>query len=264
MGLDYSLDYDDVALALELADAADAITTARVGAYNLQVDSKPDRTPVSDADIAVENQIRALLISKRPADSVVGEESGGTVASGRTWIIDPIDGTKAFLRGIPVWATLIALLIDGQPVAGVASAPSLGRRWWAGKGHGAHVRGMDGTERRLAVSHVAKLDDAIVSTAHLGTWSRFHSREAYLSLVDACWEDRAYGDFWSHCLVAEGSIDLAADPIVSSWDVAPLKILVEEAGGCFTSLSGVDTIAGGNALSSNSVLHDAALTKLIH
>ncbi|MBE9374750.1 histidinol-phosphatase [Saccharopolyspora sp. HNM0983] len=257
-----NVDSSDVKLAELLADTADAITTSRVGSSNLRVERKPDRTPVSDADTAVEDEVRAVLARERPDDTVVGEEGGGAITSGRTWVIDPIDGTKAFLRGLPVWATLVALLVDGQPVAGAVSAPALGRRWWAGLGHGAYVRGFDGETRQMAVSAVSQLDDAIVSSSHLGTWPEFHNRDAYLSLVDACWEDRAYGDFWSHCLVAEGALDLAADPIVNAWDVAPLKIVVEEAGGRFTDLTGADTITGGNALSTNSLLHGRALTLL--
>ncbi len=228
----------------------------------MHVDRKPDRSPVTDADIAVEDEVRAVLARERPEDAVVGEERGGAIGGGRTWVIDPIDGTKAFLRGLPVWATLLALLVDGQPVVGVVSAPALGRRWWAGRKLGAHLQQVPGDERAVMVSRVTELRDAIVSTSHLGTWPEFHSREAYLSLVDACWEDRAYGDFWSHCLVAEGVIDLAADPIVNAWDIAALKILVEEAGGRFTDLTGGDTINGGNALSSNTLLHEAALTLL--
>lgn len=258
MGVDSS----DVKLAELLAYSADAITTARVGTADLRVERKPDRTPVSDADLAVEDEIRAILGRERPDDSVVGEEGGGSIAAGRTWVIDPIDGTKAFLRGLPVWATLVALLVNGQPVVGMVSAPALNRQWWAGHGQGAFVRVGTAEPARMSVSAVRRLDDAIVSSSHLGTWPEFHNRESYLSLVDACWEDRAYGDFWSHCLVAEGALDLAADPIVNAWDVAPLKVIVEEAGGRFTDLSGAATITGGNALSSNTLLHESALTLL--
>ncbi|QGK69998.1 histidinol-phosphatase [Allosaccharopolyspora coralli] len=257
-----NVDSSDMKLVALLADAADTITTSRVGTENLRVERKPDRTPVSDADIAVEDEIRTILARERPDDTVVGEEGGGAVTTGRTWMIDPIDGTKAFLRGLPVWATLVALLDRGQPVAGAVSAPMLGRRWWAGRGHGAYVRGQDNRDSQMTVSAVSQLDDAIVSSSHLGTWPEFHNRESYLALVDACWEDRAYGDFWSHCLVAEGALDLAADPIVNAWDVAPLKIIVEEAGGRFTDLSGSNTIDGGNALSSNALLHESALRLL--
>jgi histidinol-phosphatase len=245
-------------LALRLADKADAITSARFRSSDLQVTRKPDRSPVTDADTAVEDAIRALLATEAPTDKVAGEERGGTIGSGRTWVIDPIDGTKNFLRGMPAWATLIALVDGGKPIVGVASAPALNRRWWASAGEGAFTN--DG--RRLAVSGVDTLADAYLSTTHLGSWVDYHSREAYLRLVDACWESRAFGDFWQHCLVAEGVIDIAAEAIVNPWDVAALQVLVEEAGGRFTDLKGIPTFQGGSALSTNGHLHNAALTTL--
>ncbi|NKQ59336.1 histidinol-phosphatase [Amycolatopsis sp. K13G38] len=253
---------DDLTLAARLADAADAITTARFRARDLKVERKPDRTPVTDADTAVEDAVRALLAAERPGDGIAGEERGGTGWSqGRTWILDPIDGTKNFLRGLPVWATLIALVEDGNAVVGMVSAPLLERRWWASLGEGAWLRDATG-DRRISVSGVSSLSDAYVSTTHLGSWTEYHSREAYLALTDACWENRAFGDFWQHCLVAEGAIDLAAEPIVNAWDVAPMQILLTEAGGSFSDLSGKVTFDGGNALSSNGHLHDAALSIL--
>ncbi|MPZ66714.1 MAG: histidinol-phosphatase [Pseudonocardiaceae bacterium] len=253
---------DDLALARTVADVADAITVSRFTAHDLQVDRKPDRTPVTDADLAVEDAVRAQLAIKRPDDAVIGEERGGIGPGDRVWLVDPIDGTKNFLRGVPAWATLIALVDGGRPVVGVISAPALGRRWWAAEGHGAHVSGAGGAACPIAVSGVAELADAYVSTTHLGTWSRHRSREAYLALVDACWENRAFGDFWHHCLVAEGAIDLAAEPVVSAWDVAAVQVIVEQAGGRFTDLDGVPTHDGGTALSSNGLLHDAALALL--
>ncbi len=251
---------DDLALARTLADVADAITLSRFTAADLRVDRKPDHTPVTDADLAVEDAVRAQLATRRPDDAVLGEERGGSGCAGRAWVLDPIDGTKNFLRGIPVWATLIALVDDGRPVVGVVSAPALGRRWWAAEGGGAHAAGADGAARPIAVSAVSELADAYVSTTHLGTWSP--RRDSYLALADACWENRAFGDFWHHCLVAEGALDLAAEPIVSSWDVAAVQVIVEQAGGRFTDLSGVPTHEGGTALSSNGLLHDAALVLL--
>ncbi|QWF79306.1 histidinol-phosphatase [Amycolatopsis sp. CA-230715] len=252
----------DLRLAARLADTADAITTARFGALDLAVERKPDRTPVTDADTAVEDAVRALLAEERPGDGVAGEERGGTAsASGRTWVLDPIDGTKNFLRGVPVWATLIALVSDGTPVVGMISAPLLGRRWWASEGEGAWVRDAAG-EHRISVSGVSALEDAYLSTTHLGSWTEHHSREAYLALVDACWENRAFGDFWQHCLVAEGAIDLAAEAIVNPWDVAAAQVLVTEAGGRFSDLTGEPRYDGGSALSSNGRLHSAALALL--
>ncbi|HEX3778258.1 MAG TPA: histidinol-phosphatase [Pseudonocardiaceae bacterium] len=254
------MSHSDVALALRLADAADAITTARFRAADLRVERKPDRTPVTDADLAVEDAIRALLTEYSPTDIVVGEERGGEVGAGRSWLIDPIDGTKNFLRGVPAWASLIALLVDGKPVVGVASAPALGRRWWAGAGEGAWTSfGTAGNPQRISVSSVTDLADAYLSTTHLGSWTKYHSRESYLALVDACWETRAFGDFWQHCLVAEGAMDIAAEAIVNDWDVAALQVIVEEAGGRFTDLTGAARHTGGSALSTNGTLHDAAL-----
>ena len=257
----------DLALALTLADTADQITLCRAGAADLRVDRKPDRTPVTDADLAVEDAIRTVLRTQRPEDAVVGEERGGTcpgtsTGTERQWLLDPIDGTKNFLRGVPVWATLIALVEHGKPVVGVISAPALRRRWWAAAGAGAHTREAHGTVRPITVSVVRDLADAYVSTTHLGTWAEHRSRESYLSLVDATWENRAFGDFWHHCLVAEGAIDLAAEPIVSPWDLAAVQVLVEQAGGRFTDLDGVARFDGGTALSSNGLLHDAALAVL--
>ncbi|WP_436492135.1 histidinol-phosphatase [Actinokineospora sp. HUAS TT18] len=252
----------DLTFALRLADAADAITHSRFRAADLKVERKPDRSPVTDADTAVEDAIRALLAEERPDDAVAGEERGGQVVAGRTWLLDPIDGTKNFLRGVPAWGTLIALIEDGTPIVGVASAPALGKRWWAARGEGAWAAENGGSPRRLAVSGVRDIADAYLSTTDLGSWVEYHSREKYLTLVDACWETRAFGDFWQHCLVAEGVIDLAAEAIVNPWDVAPLRVLVEEAGGRFSDLTGDPTIHGGSALTSNGHLHETALKLL--
>jgi histidinol-phosphatase len=253
---------DDLTLATRLADAADAITTSRFRALDLSVSRKPDRTPVTDADTAVEDAIRAILATQRPGDAVAGEERGGTAGSkGRAWVLDPIDGTKNFLRGVPVWATLIALVEDGAPVVGMISAPLLGQRWWASRGDGAFLRDAAGN-RRLAVSSVATLADAYLSTTDLNSWTEYHSREKYLALTEACWESRAFGDFWQHCLVAEGALDLAAECVVNPWDVAAAQVIVTEAGGRFSDLSGAATYEGGSALSSNGLLHDDALAVL--
>lgn len=248
---------DDLAVAQRLADAADEITMARFRAADLVVDRKPDRSPVTDADTAVEDTVREILAELRPDDGVLGEERGGAVGDGRTWILDPIDGTKNFLRGNPVWATLIALVDGGSPVVGVVSAPAFPRRWWATAGGGAWAG-----ERRLRVSGVSSLSDAYVSTTDLGSWVKYHSREAYVALVDACWESRAFGDFWQHVLVAEGALDLSVDPIANAWDLAAVQVLVTEAGGRLTDLTGRAGFAHGNGLASNGLLHDAALDVL--
>jgi len=252
---------NDLELATRLADAADAITTARFRALDLAVERKPDRTPVTDADTAVEDAIRAILATDRPDDAVLGEERGGTAATGRAWVLDPIDGTKNFLRGVPVWATLIALVEDGDPVVGMISAPLLGRRWWAAAGDGAWMSDSAGV-RRISVSKVASLGDAYLSTTDVNSWVEYHSREKYLDLVDACWESRAFGDFWHHCLVAEGALDVTAECIVNPWDVAAAQVLVTEAGGRFSDLDGEARYDNGSALSTNGLLHDEVLAIL--
>ncbi|WET80512.1 histidinol-phosphatase [Amycolatopsis sp. QT-25] len=252
---------NDLELATRLADAADAITTTRFRALDLAVERKPDRTPVTDADTAVEDAIRAILATDRPDDAVLGEERGGTAATGRAWVLDPIDGTKNFLRGVPVWATLIALVEDGDPVVGMISAPLLGRRWWAAAGDGAWMSDSAGV-RRISVSKVASLGDAYLSTTDVNSWVEYHSREKYLDLVDACWESRAFGDFWHHCLVAEGALDVTAECVVNPWDVAAAQVLVTEAGGRFSDLDGEARYDNGSALSTNGLLHDEVLAIL--
>jgi histidinol-phosphatase len=251
---------DDLSVALRLGDAADEITTARFRADDLVVDRKPDRTPVTDADTAVEDAIRAVLAADRPGDAVLGEERGGSLGPGRTWIVDPIDGTKNFLRGVPAWATLIALVEAGSPVVGVVSAPAFGRRWWASAGAGAFSSFSGGPPRRLRVSGVRSLSDAYVSTTDLMTWGP--ARPRYLALLAACWESRAFGDYWQHCLVAEGALDVVAEPVANAWDLAAVQILVTESGGSFTDLSGEPRFDGGSGLATNGHLHEAALAIL--
>ncbi|WP_245645642.1 inositol monophosphatase family protein [Pseudonocardia acaciae] len=248
-----------------MADAADAITLARFQAADLRVSRKPDRTPVTDADTATEDALRAVLAERRSGDVVLGEErggSGGSGGSGRGWILDPIDGTKNYSRGVPVWATLIALTDAGAPVVGVVSAPALGRRWWASAGGGAYARHGGGEARRLTVSGVGELADASLSTTELSTWDERGELDRYLELASRCWMVRAYGDFWQHMLVAEGAIDIGIDGEANAWDLAPIQLIVTEAGGRFTDLEGRDRFDGGSGLSSNGSLHDAALAIL--
>jgi histidinol-phosphatase len=252
----------DLQLARELADAADAITMQRFGAADLAVETKPDLTPVIDADRAVEEAIRARLAVDRPGDAISGEEFGSGGTGPRRWVIDPIDGTKNFVRNVPVWGTLIALLDEDEPVVGVVSAPALSRRWWAARGTGAWSTFAGGAPRRLAVSRVATLEDASLSYASLGGWAERGLREAFVSLTDRVWRTRAYGDFWSYMLLAEGAVDLAAEPELSLWDMAALAPIVTEAGGRFTGLDGVPGVHQGNAAASNGLLHDAFLAAL--
>jgi histidinol-phosphatase len=252
----------DLELALRLADAADAITMQRFGAADLVVDSKPDLTPVSDADTAVERAIREVLGRDRPTDAVSGEEFGSDGSGERRWVIDPIDGTKNYVRNVPVWATLIALLDGDEAVVGVVSAPALGRRWWASKGAEAWGTVGEAPPRRLTVSQVSSLADASLSYASLSGWAELGLREAFVALTDRVWRSRAYGDFWSYMLVAEGAVDVAAEPELSLWDMAALAPIVTEAGGRFTGLDGVDGVHQGNAAASNGLLHAEFLAAL--
>ncbi|QLL08739.1 histidinol-phosphatase [Mycobacterium vicinigordonae] len=254
---------DDLEFALELADRADELTRARFGAIDLRVETKPDLTPVTDADRAVESELREAIAVGRRGDDVLGEEFGGTAAfTGRQWIIDPIDGTKNFVRGVPVWATLIALLQDGVPIVGVVSAPALRRRWWAAHRGGAYAAVDGGQPRRLSVSAVAELDSASLSFSSLSGWAQLGLRDRFVRLTDAVWRVRGYGDFLSYCLLAEGAVDIAAEPEVSVWDLAALDVLVREAGGQFTSLDGTAGPHGGSAVASNGVLHERVLNLL--
>lgn len=254
---------DDLTLAMTLTDEADVLTTERFGAVDLVVETKPDLTPATDADLDVEARIRRRLEEHRPNDAVLGEEFGGTTEfSGRQWVVDPIDGTKNFVRGVPVWATLIALLEDGVPVLGVVSAPALQRRWWALAGHGAYGRVGAQPERRLSVSKVDDLDAASLSFSSLSGWAALGLRERFIELTDDVWRVRGFGDFLSYCLLAEGAVDIAAEPEVSLWDLAALDILVREAGGAFTNLAGQPGPHGGSAVATNGRLHDAVLARL--
>ena len=257
----------DLDLALDLADVADAISLPRFGAADLQVTAKPDLTPVSDADLAVETAIRERIARDRPADTVVGEEFGDGGGAGRRWIVDPIDGTKNFVRGVPVWATLIALfdpdVNSDDPVVGVVSAPALARRWWAAVGVGGFTRFADGPARPLRVSGVGRLADASMSYSEPGEWAAAGRAEPFRALLDACWRTRAYGDFWSYMLVAEGAVDIAAEPDLNLWDVAALVPIVTEAGGRFTAIDGQPS--GGrqcSALATNGLLHPEVVTRL--
>lgn len=255
---------DDLALALSLADAADRITLSRFQAVDLHVESKPDNTPVSDADTAVESMIRARLAVDRPDDAVLGEEEGLVGAGARRrWILDPVDGTKNFVRGVPVWGTLLGLEVDGEMIVGVASAPAMSRRWWGARGTGAFTRDATGDTRALQVSSVSSLGDAFLSFASVEGWRKADRLEEFLDLADQVWRTRGYGDFWSHMMVAEGAVDLACEPEVSLWDMAALQVIVEEAGGRFTDLAGRRGPGHGTVLTTNGKLHDLALRSFV-
>jgi histidinol-phosphatase len=250
----------DLALALKAADAADELTMDRYGAADLVVESKPDLTPVSDADRASEQLIRSILRAERPEDTIAGEEFGVDGDGPRRWVLDPIDGTKNYVRGVPVWATLIGLLDGDEAVLGVVSAPALGRRWWAHKGGGAWATALGSTPRRLSVSGVKDLADASLSFASAESWTERGMSGQFLGLTSAVWKSRGYGDFWSYMLLAEGAVDVAAEPELSLWDIAAVAPVVTEAGGTFTGLNGVPGVHNGNAAASNGLLHRALLS----
>ena len=270
---------DDLALAHALADLADAITLNRYQAQDLVITNKPDNTPVTDADRAVETAIREALATHRQTDGLVGEEFGrdkGT--SNRYWVIDPIDGTKNFMRGVPTWATLIALVnVDSsgieEVVVGIASAPALARRWSAAKGLGAYVRFNSGSaddlweefdassnEKKISVSKVAKLSDASISYSDFVGWG--DRLEPFQKMLANAWRTRGIGDFWSHMLVAEGAVDVAIEPSLAVWDMAALDIIVREAGGAFTNTAGQNGPFGGSGVSTNGALHNAVINGL--
>jgi len=222
------------------------------------VSTKPDLTPVTDADRAVEEALRTRIAAARPTHGIVGEEFGAQPGgSGWHWILDPIDGTKNYLRGIPIWATCIALRHEGEVTVGVVSAPALGRRWWAARGEGAFTG--DGP---ISVSAVADVADAQLSYDSVPGFEAHGMGERFLDLARRCWRTRALGDFWSHVLVAEGAVDVAVEPEVSVWDVAAVQVIVEEAGGRFTDLAGAARPDGGSAVSTNGLLHDEVLAAL--
>jgi len=253
---------DDLRLAHLLADDADSISSDRFKALDLHVMTKPDLTPVSDADQAVEESIRRTLSRTRSRDAITGEETGSTGSSSRRWIIDPIDGTKNYVRGVPVWATLIALAVEDEVVMSVVSAPQLGRRWWAAEGQGSWTGKSLMKAARNTVSDVRRLEDASFAYSDLAGWEERGRLQETLALMRRVWRTRAYGDFWSYMLLAEGAVDVAAEPELALYDMAALVPIVTEAGGTFTALDGSPGPWGGNALATNSHLHDAALSFL--
>lgn len=256
----------DLEFALALAERADEITLANYLSASLTVETKPDRTPVTEGDRAVERALRELIGRHRPEDSVLGEEygaKGGLV--GRSWVIDPIDGTANYLRGVPIWASLIGLLVDGDPRVGVVSAPALGRRWWAAPGVCA-TQDVSGDVRDLRVSGVRAITDASVSFSDRIGWGE----GALDRLLSGVWRTRAFGDFLSHMLVAEGAVDIAAEPELAPWDVAALIPIVTGAGGQVSSTDGGPVLTAGEdswsvpagMVSTNGLLQGAAIRRI--
>ena len=276
---------EDLALAHLLADIADSISLDRYQSLDLVITTKPDNTPVTDADRAVETAIREALATHRPNDGLLGEEFGSDITGAkRYWVIDPIDGTKNFMRGVPTWATLIALVeVDAagneEVVVGIASAPALARRWAAAKGHGATVRFNSGVielvdsdlegdfepgtgmnEKKISVSKVSSLSDASISYSDFVGWG--DRLEPFQKMLASAWRTRGIGDFWSHMLVAEGAVDVAIEPSLAVWDMAALDIIVREAGGTFTNTAGQNGPFGGSGVSTNGLLHNAVINGL--
>lgn len=254
----------ELAFALTLADRADAISLSRYHALDLVITTKPDNSPVTDADQAVERAIIEAIAAQYPIDGVIGEEFGTSGSKDRYWVIDPIDGTKNFLRGVPTWATLIALVENEKVVVSVVSSPALFRRWYAREGGGAYVlegsagaADLQSASKKLSVSKVSAMSDASIAYSDFQGWGS--RRSAFEKLLDSAWRSRGMGDFWSHMLVAEGAVDVAIEPSLALWDMAALDLIVREAGGRFSSLDGVDGPFGPNAISSNGVIHDQIL-----
>ncbi|MHA7986249.1 inositol monophosphatase family protein [Rathayibacter sp. CAU 1779] len=256
----------DLALALRLADAADAISGTRFRANDLHITTKPDRTHVTDADQAVERAIRELLTAERPDDAVLGEEYGTSGEDGRSahriWIIDPIDGTHSFERGLPMWGTLIALVVDGEPVVGVASSPALGKRWWASTGEGAWMSEGGGQPSRLRVSGIRRLADAAISYQSIQQWDHAGHLDHLIELTRTVWRDRAYGDVWAYTLLAEGLIEVVAEFRLHPYDIAALIPIVQEAGGRLTAAGGGPALWDGSAVATNGAVHDELLQLL--
>ena len=252
----------DLQLAQRLADAADEISLARFRALDLRVETKPDRSPVTDADKAVEQALKQILATESPNDGIIGEEFGNSGSVNRKWIIDPIDGTANYMRGVPVWATLIALSIDQKPVLSVVSAPALGRRWWAAPGVGAFTRDIDGSVRQISVSGILDLEHASLSYNNLQLWDSYGYLEQLMGLSRQVWRTRAYGDFLSYMYLAEGALDIVAEHDLKIYDIAALVPIVELAGGQFSAIDGPLTEDSSSVLASNGKLHQTALEAL--
>jgi histidinol-phosphatase len=256
----------ELELALDLADLADAFTLPRFEHADFTLGWKDDRTEVTEADRGAEQLLADHVLAHRPGHGFFGEEFGlqGNPTSPWRWIVDPIDGTSGFVRGIPVWATLIALTYSAPDapqqdvVVAVVSAPAMGRRWWAARGHGSFADG-----KRCQVSDVSDLSAAQVSITFSSGWDRLGLTGELVTLLQHAGRARGFGDFWQHCLVAEGALDLAVDAVgVAPYDIASVRLIVEEAGGRFTDRHGVATHQQPSAISSNGLLHDQVIARL--
>lgn len=245
----------DLELALLLADAADQISLERFRALDLQISSKPDRSHVTDADKSVEQKLRDLIKEHRPDDAIIGEEFENSGSDARTWIIDPIDGTANYLRGVPIWASLIALRVGPEIQTSVVSAPAMGRRWWASQGQGAFTRDIDSQVRQIKVSQVADLEDSSISYNSIQLWDQSGKLGQLVELSRRVWRARAFGDFLSYMYLAEGSLEMVSEHDLKLYDIAALVPIVLEAGGNFTALDGPLTEQSSSVLATNAILH---------
>ncbi len=252
----------DQDLALKLADAADEISLARFRALDLRVEAKPDASPVTDADRSVEERLRAILERHRPEDAIIGEELANQGEGARTWIIDPIDGTANYLRGIPIWASLIALRVDDVITTSVVSAPALGRRWWAQRGNGAFTKDIDGRIRLIETSKVSDLAASSISYNSMQLWDRAGKLDELVALSRQVWRTRAFGDFLSYMYLAEGALEMVSEHDLKLYDIAALVPIVEEAGGTFTAIDGPLTADSSSVLATNTLMHDEFMKAL--
>ena len=252
----------DQDLALKLADAADEISLARFRAIDLRIDSKPDSSYVTDADRSVEERLRAIIARHRPEDAVIGEEFEDSGSGSKTWIIDPIDGTANYLRGIPIWASLIALRVDGVITTSVVSAPAMGRRWWAQRGNGAFTKDIDGRIRIIETSKVNDLASSSISYNALQLWDRAGKLDELVSLSREVWRARAFGDFLSYMYLAEGSLEMVSEHDLKLYDIAALVPIVEEAGGTLTAIDGPLTETTSSVLATNTLMHETFMQAL--
>lgn len=254
---------DDLRLAHVLADAVERSTLELFGSPDLEVTAKEDGSLVTQADRHTEELLRHQLTRTRPRDVVQGEELATTGHGNRRWVLDPIDGTVNYIRGVPVWATLIGLIVDDEAVMGLVSAPALGRRWWAGRGSGAWTGRSLSRAKRITVADTSRIEHASLSSSGLGSWASHRLAPGLDDLASRCWRTSGYGDFWQHCLVAEGALDIAVDHSLALHDMVALAPIVDEAGGRFSDLDGVDGPFGDSGLSTNGRLHDDVLS-LVH
>lgn len=253
---------EDLAFTHQLADVADKLSMARFGALDLKIETKPDLTPVSDADKSVEEELRKLINKYSASDSIIGEEFGKEGNGNREWILDPIDGTKNFVRGVPFWGTLIGLRVDGILTTGMVSAPALGRRWFGATGLGSYLQTKTNSfqsERKLQVSKVSKLEDAYLGYSSQDLWKNPTQQDTFEKLLKNVWRARGFGDFIIHMMVAEGSLDVSIEPSLAVWDMAALIPIIREAGGNVTSLNNGDALQEKSMVTTNSLLHEQTI-----